>query len=60
MKSYKLIGPDGKSNGPFYQGLRAPALTVNALGSPSAWDDGGNRNRSGPAFTVNAFPVCVA
>ena len=40
----------------FYQGLRDPALTVNALGSSSAWGEDDNRNRSGPAFTVSAFP----
>ncbi len=40
----------------FYQGLRDPTLTVNALGSSSAWGEDGNRNRSGPALTVSAFP----
>ncbi len=43
-------------NETFYQGLRDPALTLNALGSSSAWVDDDNRNRSGPAFTVHAFP----
>ncbi len=43
-------------NETFYQGLRDPALTVNALGSSSAWGDDGNRNRSCPALSVNAFP----
>ena len=43
-------------NETFYQGLRDPAVTVNALGGSSAWGDEGNRNRSGLAVTVNAFP----
>lgn len=34
----------------FYRGLRDPALTINVL------DDDDNRNRSGPAFIVNAYP----
>jgi hypothetical protein len=42
-------------NETFYQGLRDPALTINALGSSTAWGDDGNRNHSGPALTVNAF-----
>jgi len=42
-------------NETFYQGLRDPSLIVNALGSSSAWGDEGNRNRSGPALTVNAY-----
>jgi hypothetical protein len=42
-------------NETFYQGLRDPALTVNALGSSSSWGDDSNRNRSGPSFTVNAY-----
>jgi hypothetical protein len=42
-------------NETFYQGLRDPVLTVNALGSSTVWGDDGNRNRSGPALTINAF-----
>ena len=34
----------------FYQGLRDPALTIDSL------DDDDNRNRSGPAFMVSAYP----
>src|SRR5437899_3195928 len=40
-------------NETFYQGLRDPALSVNALGYEVPWGDDGNRNRSGPALSVN-------
>jgi hypothetical protein len=45
-------------NETFYRGLRNPALTIDASGSSSAWEDYyNNRNRSGPVLTVNAFPA---
>lgn len=39
----------------FYQNLRDSALTINAPGSSSDWDDDSDRRRTGPALTINAF-----